>query len=290
EKIEAITVKDEKYPKLLKEIYDAPAIIYYKGNIEILNDIAVGVVGSRKFSSYGEQTTAFLVKNLAKNGISIISGLALGVDAIAHSSALEVKGKTVAVLGSGLDKANIYPSHNRYLAQKIIDSNSIIISEYTAGTPPLHYNFPQRNRIISGLSLGVLVIEAAEKSGALITAKTALDQNREVFAVPGNIFSETSAGTNILLKKGAHLITSAEDILEILDFKKVIAHSENKKIIPESEEEKIILSALNDDPLHIDAISRNVKINVSKLSGALMLMEMKGMVKNLGGNMYVIGR
>jgi len=290
EEINAITLNDERYPKLLKEIYDAPAIIYYKGAIETLNDAGIGVVGSRKISSYGQQAAAFLVKNLAKNGVSIISGMALGIDAIAHSSTLEVSGTTVAVLGSGLDKANVYPSHNRYLSQKIIGSNGVIISEYPAGTAPLHYNFPQRNRIISGLSLGVLVIEAAEKSGALITARTALDQNREVFAVPGSIFSETSKGSNILLKKGAHLITSAEDILEILDFKKIIECNENKKIIPESEEEKIILSTLNDEPLHIDAISRSVNMNVSKLSSALMLMEMKGMVKNLGGNMYVIGR
>ncbi|MFH1030248.1 MAG: DNA-processing protein DprA [bacterium] len=290
ENIRAITLNDKLYPTLLKEIYDAPPVIFFKGNISILDEPGIGVVGSRKISSYGQQVTPFLVKPLAKNGMVITSGLALGVDAIAHTAALEVQGKTIAVLGSGLDKANIYPSHHRYLCDKIIEKNGCVITEYALGTPPLNYNFPQRNRIISGLSLGVLVIEAAEKSGALITAKTALDQNREVFTVPGSIFSPTSRGTHELLKKGAHLITSADDILEILDFKKVVEYNENKKIIPETEEQKLILENLTDAPVHIDSLCRDLKMEASLLSSALMMMEMKGMAKNLGGSMYVIGR
>lgn len=290
ESINAITLNDKPYPALLKEIYDAPPVIFYKGNINILDEPGIGVVGSRRISSYGNQTTPFLVKPLAKNRMVITSGLALGIDAIAHTAALEVQGKTIAVLGSGLDKANIYPSHHRYLCDKIIEKNGCVITEYVLGTPPLNYNFPQRNRIISGLSLGVLVIEAAEKSGALITAKTALDQNREVFAVPGSIFSPTSSGTHTLLKKGAHLITSADDILEILNFKKIIEHNENKKILPETEEQKRILENLTDAPVHIDSLCRDLNMEASLLSSALMMMEMKGMVKNLGGSMYVIGR
>ncbi|MFH0854698.1 MAG: DNA-processing protein DprA [bacterium] len=290
ENIRAITLTDKQYPALLKEIYDAPPVLFYKGNIEILDEPGIGVVGSRKISSYGQQTTPFLVKPLAKRGMVITSGLALGVDAIAHSAALEVQGKTTAVLGSGLDKANIYPSHHRYLSDQIVEKNGVIISEYTVGTPPLNYNFPQRNRIISGLSLGVLIIEAAEKSGALITAKTALDQNREVFAAPGSVFSPTSRGTHALLKKGAHLATSADDIIEILDFKKIVEYNENKKIIPETEEQKRILENLTDEPIHIDSLCRNLKMDAPILSSALMMMEMKGMAKNLGGSMYVIGR
>lgn len=290
ERINAITLNDKQYPSLLKEIYDAPPVIFYKGNINILDEPGIGVVGSRRISSYGNQTTPFLVKPLAKNGMVITSGLALGVDAIAHSAALEVQGKTTAVLGSGLDKANIYPSHHRYLSDQIIEKNGVVISEYTIGTPPLNYNFPQRNRMISGLSLGVLIIEAAEKSGALITAKTALDQNREVFAVPGSVFSPTSRGAHDLLKKGAHLITSADDILEILNFKKIVEFHENKKIIPETEEQKLILKNLTDEPIHIDSLCRNLKMGAPSLSSALMMMEMKGMVRNLGGSMYVIGR
>lgn len=290
EEISVITIKDKKYPVLLKEIYDAPAVIYYKGNIEVLNDPAVGIVGSRKISLYAKQTTPFIAGELARNGVVIVSGLAFGVDTCAHQATLEVSGKTVAVLGGGLDKKNFYPPHNRDLAQKIIETGGAVISEHSAGAPPLNFNFPQRNRIISGLSLGILVIEAAERSGALITAKTALEQNREVFALPGNIFQPNSCGTNDLIKKGAHLVTSAGDILEILNFKKVVEYSENKKIIPENPDEEKILAIISVAPLHIDAIGRSVNMEAALLNSLLMMMEMKGMVKNLGGSMYVAGR
>ncbi len=290
EEIFAITINDEKYPKMLKEIYDAPAGIFYKGNIEVLGAPSVGVVGSRKISLYAQRSTPFIVKELAKNGVVIASGLALGVDTFAHQATVEVGGKTVAVLGGGLDKKNFYPPQNYDLARKIIETGGAVISEHSVGAPPLNFNFPQRNRIISGLSLGILVVEAAERSGALITAKTALDQNREVFAVPGNIFQTNSYGTNELIKKGAHLVTTASDIMEILDFKKVAAYAENKKIIPENPDEEKILAVLSADPLHIDAICRAVNMEAARLNGLLMMMEMKGMVKNLGGSMYVVGR
>lgn len=290
EKILAITINDKKYPALLKEIYDTPAVIFYKGNIASLSEPSVGVVGSRKISLYAQQSTPFIVKELARNGVAIVSGLALGVDTFAHQATVEVGGKTIAVLGGGLDKKNFYPPHNHDLAQKIIETGGAVISEHSVGAPPLHFNFPQRNRIISGLSLGIIIIEAAERSGALITAKIALEQNREVFAVPGNIFQLNSYGSNDLIKKGAHLTTAATDILEILNFKKAVEHHENKKIIPENPDEEKILAVLSADPMHIDAIGRTVNMSAAALSSALMLMEMKGMVKNLGGNMYVIGR
>ncbi|MFH0856767.1 MAG: DNA-processing protein DprA [bacterium] len=288
EGIYAITIKDEKYPEMLAEIYDAPAVIFYRGNIETLGGPSIGVVGSRKISLYAKQTTPFIVKELAKNGVVIASGLALGVDTFAHQATVDVNGKTIAVLGGGLDKKNFYPPHNRDLAEKIIENNGVIISEHSVGAAPLNFNFPQRNRIISGLALGIIVIEAAERSGALITAKTALDQNREVFALPGNIFQPNSFGANELIKKGAHLVTTAADIMEILDFKKVAAFAENKKIIPENPNEEKILSLLQNEPLHIDAICRGADMNASALNSLLMMMEMKGMVKNYGGGMYGI--
>lgn len=290
DEILAITINDKKYPSLLKEIYDAPAIIFYKGNIGALSEPAVGVVGSRKISLYAQQSTPFIVKELAKNGVAIVSGLALGVDTFAHKATVEVGGKTIAVLGGGLDKKNFYPPHNRDLAEKIIETGGAVISEHAPGAPPLNFNFPQRNRIISGLSLGIIVIEAAERSGALITAKTALEQNREVCALPGNIFQQNSYGTNELLKKGAHLVTSANDILETLNFKKAAEYNENKKIIPENPDEEKILSLLQNEPLHVDTICRGANMNASALNSLLMMMEMKGMVKNYGGGVYGVGR
>lgn len=290
ENVEVVNINDDKYPKLLKEIYDAPALFFYKGNWNIINNPSLGVVGSRKISLYARQTTPYFIRELAKSGMNIISGMALGVDALAHQHAMDAGEKTIAVLGSGLDKKNIYPPHNRDLFQKMVDSGSLIISEYPIGTPPLNFNFPQRNRIISGLSLGVLVIEAGQKSGALITAKTALDQGREVFAIPGNIFQPNSCGTNELIKNGAHLVSSPNDILEILNFNELVQHNENKKIFPESSEEEKIMVVLEDEPLHIDTLGRLIKIDAASLNSVLMMMEMKGMIKNYGGGVYGIKR
>ncbi|MDD5295073.1 MAG: DNA-processing protein DprA, partial [Patescibacteria group bacterium] len=206
EDIKIMAITDKSYPALLNEIYNPPPLIYYKGELDLKNDFTLAVVGTRKFTAYGEQITDYLVKDLAANGLTIASGLALGIDSLAHLATLATGGKTIAVLGSGLDRENIYPSQNRYLADKIIASGGAIMSELPLGTPPLRHNFPQRNRLISGLSLGTLVIEAGEKSGALITAAYALEQNREVFAVPGHIHSPVSAGPNKLIKEGAKVV------------------------------------------------------------------------------------
>lgn len=289
ENVKVITIKDKSYPKLLRELYDAPALLYYRGILDSINDFSIAVVGARKVSSYGKQITPFICRELARQGAVIVSGLALGIDTLAHNSALEEKKKTFAVLGSGIDEKSIYPSINRDLAKQIIENGGAIISELPIGSPPFKHHFPQRNRIISGLSVGTLVIEAGEISGALITAKTALDQNREVFAVPGNILSLQSRGANDLIKKGAHPVCSAADILEILDFKRVMQANDNKKIIPDSKEEDSILNILSNEPMHIDFIVKNTKLDISVINSNLLLMEMKGKVKNLGGNMYVIG-
>jgi len=216
EKIGLITIQDELYPKLLKEIYAPPAMLYIRGNFKPNDKISLGIVGTRKLSDYGQQITPIITSELSKSGITIVSGLAKGIDTIAHQTAINNKGRTIAVLGSGVDTKSIYPTINKYLAEKIIE-NGAVISEFPIETKPLAQKFPQRNRIISGLSLGILVIEAPEKSGAMITARNALEQNRDVFAIPGDILSNNSLGPNNLIKMGAKLVTKTSDILEELN-------------------------------------------------------------------------
>lgn len=212
-KIEEISIESKEYPEQLREIYDAPLKLYVLGNKEILKQSSIAIVGARKATEYGKEVALQFSKDLSKNGINIISGLALGIDTCAHLGTLypDSIGKTIAVLGSGLDE--IYPKQNISLARKIIQMGGCLISEYPLGAKPEKMHFPKRNRIISGLSKGVLIVEASEKSGSLITADFALEQGRDVFAVPGNISSSTSVGTNNLIKQGAKLVTSYEDIL-----------------------------------------------------------------------------
>lgn len=290
EKINLLTINDKKYPRLLKEIYNPPWLLYYKGNIDINNEFAFGVVGTRKASSYGRQVAESIVRDLVNNNLVIISGLALGIDAIAHETAVLSGGKTIAVLGTGLDRQSIYPAANRYLVDKIILSGGGIVSEFPLGTQPLRHNFPLRNRIIAGMSLGILVVEAGEKSGALITADLALEQNREVFAVPGNIYSEASKGPNKIIKYGAKVARSAEDIIEALNLAQATSYIDNKKIIPESPEEEKIISYLSHEPMHINDLVRLTELDTSVINSTLTIMEMKGMVRNLGAMMYVLAR
>jgi len=216
EEIDLITILDKNYPKLLKEIYAPPALLYVRGKFEPNDEFSLGIVGTRKLSPYGKQITPLITADLAQTGLTIISGLAKGIDTLAHQAVLDVNGRTIAVLGSGLDKSSIYPFVNRQLAEEISQQGAVI-SEFPFGTKPLAQHFPQRNRIISGLSLGILVIEAAEKSGSLITARNALEQNRDVFAIPGPILSQSSLGPNNLIKMGAKLVSQANDIIEELD-------------------------------------------------------------------------
>ncbi len=290
ENIKILTLADPLYPKLLAQIYDPPSLIYYKGDAAALAEFSIAIVGSRKYSPYGQQVCEHLARDLAQNKLTIVSGLAYGIDTLAHHAALAAGGKTVAVLASGLDRQNIYPTPNRYLADKITASQGVLISEFPYGAPPLRHHFPQRNRLISGLSLATLVIEAGEKSGALITGQHALDQNREVFAVPGNIYSPTSAGTNNLIKLGARLVTNATDILEALNLAQISSFLQTQKILPESVEEKMILANLNYEPKHIDALIGLTKLDASTINSTLAMMEMKGMIKNLGGMQYVLAR
>jgi len=283
--IEIITLADDNYPKLLKEIPDLPAVLYVKGKILPEDEIALSVVGSRKYSSYGQRITEDIVYNLAKNKLTIVSGLALGIDALAHKAALEAKGRTIAVLGCGLDQ--IYPVSNTRLADKILQSGGAIMTEFPLGTIPFRSNFPIRNRIIAGLGLGTLVVEAAIDSGSLITARAALDYNREVYAVPGSIYAETSEGPNKLLKIGAKLVTDADDILSDLQIDQKSAQKQAQTIIADSPEEEILLKLLK-KPKLVDELIRGSKLPPALVNSTLIMLEMKGMISNLGGTSYVI--
>ncbi len=288
-KIGIITFKDEGYPALLREIYDPPAILYYRGQLPEATEFSLAVVGTRKVTTYGRQITSEVVAPLASAGLVITSGMAFGVDALAHHATTEASGKTVAVLGSGLDPQHIYPANNRYLAQKIIESGGVLLSEFPIGTMPLKPHFPIRNRIISGMSLGTLVIEAAERSGSLITAKLALDQNREVFAIPGPIHAEHSVGPNSLIKMGAKCVTTSADILDALHLAELTSNEENKQILPDTKEEAIILPELSKQPKHVDEIAKKTKLTISTINSTLTMMEMKGKVKHMGGMHYILG-
>ena len=210
--IKIINIFDEKYPNKLKNIYDPPIVLYIKGNEKILNEFGIGIIGCRMCTKYGEAVSKKFAKELTKYNVNIISGLARGIDSYAHIGCLEGKGKTIAVVGTGLD--TVYPKENEYLINKIIENEGAIISEYIIGTKPEKENFPRRNRIISGLSDGILVVEAKERSGTFITVDFALEQGKNVFATPGNILSSTSKGTNELIKQGAKMVTTVEDIIE----------------------------------------------------------------------------
>jgi DNA processing protein len=287
--IKTIIYKDEIYPTKLKQIYSPPAILYVRGQLSKNDEFAIGVVGTRRFTEYGKQATQEIAYGLAQSGLSIISGLAVGIDTESHKSALEAGGRTIAVLGGGIDDQSIFPSVNKNLAHKIIE-NGAVISEYPPGTASLKQNFPARNRIIAGLSLGVLVVEAPEKSGALITARDALEQNREVFAVPGNINSKNSVGPNNLIRLGAKIVTSYEDILEELNLEFAKDYSQNREIIPENDDEAKILKYLSKEPVHIDNLIQNSQLDVQVVTSTITLMEIKGKIKHLGGMKYVIGR
>ncbi|MEK7160564.1 MAG: DNA-processing protein DprA [Patescibacteria group bacterium] len=289
ENIGIITILDENYPKLLKEIHDPPYIMYIKGALKSEDEFAIAIVGTRKLSTYGQQVASCLARELTQVGLTIISGLALGIDTLAHLAALEQKTRTIAVVGSSLDRFSIFPPQNRSLAEKIAQ-NGAILSEYPLGSAALPHHFPSRNRVVSGLSLGTLVIEAPQKSGALITANHALAQNREVFAVPGSIFNEASFGPNGLIKQGAKLVTCSQDILEELNLQNLAQNIAVQKIVADTPEEAAILEIISHDPLPIDKIVQATKLNTAQISATLSLMELKGKVKNLGGGQYVLAR
>lgn len=282
-----MTLQDKNYPAMLKEIHNPPQELYIKGKIINQDKVAVAVVGTRRYSQYGKQVCLDITTKLAKLGITIVSGLARGIDTFAHQAALEAGGRTIAVLGSGMDRESFFPSANYFLSEKIAE-NGAVISEYPNGTRATNFTFPQRNRIVSGLSLGVVVIEAPEESGALITANLALEQNKEVFAIPGNIYEKNSKGTNKLIKEGAKLVTCVEDILEELNLSHLLQEAPKIKTKPENKEEEIILSILSLQPMHIDEIIKFSKLSTSAVNSTLTILEIKGTVRNLGKNNYIL--
>jgi DNA processing protein len=285
--VEPLNWHDKEYPSRLKEIYDYPPVIYVRGSLLPQDEWCIAVVGTRRATVYGRQVAEELAAQLAQNKITVVSGLARGIDTVAHHSALEAGGRTVAIFACGLDI--VYPGENAGLAQNI-SRQGALISEYPLGTKPRPDNFPRRNRIMSGMSLGVLVIEADETSGAMITANMAVEQNREVFAVPGSILSPASLGTNRLIQEGAKLVRSCTDILEELNLTATVYQMEMKEIIPASDTESLLLKQLSAEPVHIDDICRGSGMPISSVSSNLAIMELKGMVKQVGIMSYVIAR
>lgn len=286
-KVKAITCESVDYPHGLKEIYDYPSVLYVRGNLLLEDECCLAVVGTRRPTAYGRQVTEEIVSDLAHSGITVVSGLAKGIDSIAHRTTLEANGRTVAVFGCGLDI--VYPAENAKLAREIMERGALV-SEYPLGVKPKADNFPRRNRIMSGMSLGVLVIEAGESSGAMITASQALEQNRDVFAVPGSILSPASKGTNRLIQEGAKLVRSHVDILEELNLTIVAQQLEMKEVLPSNETESLLLKQLGTEPIHIDEVCRSSGLTAALVSSTLSLMELKGMVKQVGALNYVLAR
>ena len=286
-KVKVLTCDSATYPQRLREIYDYPPVLYVRGNPLPEDETCLAVVGTRRATVYGRQVTEEIVSDLARNKVTIVSGLAKGIDSIAHRAALEAGGRTIAVFACGLDI--VYPAENANLAREIMERGALI-SEYPLGIRPKADNFPRRNRIMSGLSLGVLVIEAGESSGALITANQALEQNRDVFAVPGSILSPASRGTNRLIQEGAKLVRNHVDILEELNLAMVAQQLEMKEILPADETESLLLKQLSAEPTHIDEVCRHSRLTPALVSSTLTMMELKGMVKQVGGMNYVLAR
>ena len=294
---DALCLTDERYPMLLRETYDPPIVIYCLGNLmEALSQPAIAVVGSRRCSTYGRNVSEKLSRELAERGVTIVSGLARGIDSAAHRGALDGRGLTVGVMGTGLDA--VYPKENRKLAERIVEKGALI-TEFPLATPPISQNFPFRNRVISGLSLGVMVIEGAERSGSLITARLAYEQGRDVFAVPGNITSAKSFGPNYLIKDGAKLVQTWRDVIEELpaDMKATILSAErgegrlNQIVIDEvalSEQERRVLKMLStDDAVHIDQLISKSGLSLGELMGALLQLEMTDRIRQLPGKSFV---
>ncbi len=293
EGVSIVTLHDADYPKLLREIHDPPLVLYVKGDLSALNEAVVAIVGSRRASLYGMEVSERLAYDLALRGVTIVSGLARGIDGAAHRGALKATGKTVAVLGNGL--ASVYPPEHEELA-KSIASHGAVISEYPMRMAPLAQNFPRRNRVISGLSLGVVIVEAAKRSGALITCNCALEQGREVFAIPGKINTITSQGTNQLLREGAKLVTCVEDILEELRLapQPAISQSTTSPAPTDQTEsaltadERRLLDQLNsDEPLDLDTLTVKTNLSAATCAATLLSLELKRVVKQLPGKRFV---
>ena len=282
-----LTAGDETYPEMLRHVPDAPLVMYGKGTLLPVDQNALSVVGTRKSTHYGFESAFKLAHAVAQQGVTVISGLAHGIDTAAHRGALKAGGRTIAVLGCGID--HVYPADNKELAKAIVE-NGALISEFPVGTPPEGRNFPRRNRIISGLSLGVLVVEAPPGSGALITANIAAEQGRDVFAVPGNIFNKASQGTNKLIQEGAKLVMSAADILDEMNiaYTRVEAKTITNKVVPDNPTEANLLENLSVDPRHVDDLARACNMPIALVTSTLTILELKGLARKVGPMQYCL--
>ncbi|NJD60173.1 MAG: DNA-protecting protein DprA [Anaerolineales bacterium] len=285
--VQVLTWEDEAYPSHLKEIDQPPPVLYVRGSLQAEDEWAVAIVGTRKVTAYGRQVAEDVATVLAHSGVTVVSGLARGVDSVAHQAALNAGGRTLAVLGNGVDQ--VYPPENRKLAAQIMEHGALI-SDYALGTQPDGVNFPPRNRIISGLSLAVIIVEAGETSGALITATFAAEQGRDVFAVPGNITAPQSKGTNRLIRDGAQPLLNPQDVLEALNLTMVTEHQAARVSLPTDPVEVSLYKLLSQQPMYVDEIRMQAGMPIETVSATLAMMELKGMVRQVGGMNYVAVR
>jgi DNA processing protein len=286
-KVGLLTWDDPGYPRNLREVFNAPPVLYIRGCIRPTDEWAVAVVGTRRASVYGKEAARMIGEGLAQAGVTVVSGMAQGIDTVAHRACLDAGGRTLAVLGCGVDV--VYPPQNARLAAEIVERGALV-SDYPLGTRPEARNFPPRNRIISGLSLGTVVVEADLGSGARITADFAAEQGRDVFAVPGPIFARGCQGTNQLIQEGAKLVGRVSDILEELNLTMVSEQARARTVIPDNPTESALLSRLSAEPMHIDELGRVVGLPIAQVSSTLALMELKGMIRQVGGMNYVLAR
>lgn len=286
--VRILTLVDAEYPALLREIEDPPLVLYVRGETSIDPARAIAVVGTRRSTRYGSLVAARLASQLAMKGITVVSGLAAGTDAAAHQGVLDVGGRTIAVMGCGVDR--VYPRRNQALYDGIVETGTVI-SEYPLGTRPAKWTFPQRNRIISGLTRGVLVVQAPERSGALITARLALEQGRDVFAVPGNITNRTSAGTNRLIRDGAKLVMTVDDILEeypdLLRLKGSAGEDTEAEEPKLGEREQCVYDMISLEPVHVDDIIGRADLSPTEASHILLLLQLEGLIEEVEGGRYI---
>jgi len=286
--VRILTLLDEDYPALLREIDDPPLVLYVRGTLEIDPACSIAVVGTRRTTRYGSLVAARLASQIALKGITVVSGLAAGTDAAAHQGVLDVAGKTIAVMGCGVDR--VYPKRNQEIYDEIVETGCVI-SEYPLGTRPAKWTFPQRNRIISGLSRGVVVIQAPERSGALITARLALEQGRDVFAVPGNITNRTSAGTNRLIRDGAKLVITVDDILDeypdLLRLKEKVVEDVETEDSKLGETERKVFDLVGLEPVHVDDIIGRADLSPTEASHILLLLQLEGLIEEVEGGRYI---
>lgn len=291
EKIHLILKTDPGFPTLLKEIPKCPPLLYFKGNFgQDPDELCLAVVGTRKITNYGRSVTPQILEPLVASGITIVSGLAYGVDGLAHKISVDSGKRTIAVLGGGLDEKTLYPQNHIHLSEQILEKGGALISEHPPGTPCLRHHFIFRNRIISGLALGTLVIECGLKSGSLITATHALEQNRQVYAVPGPIYSEESKGPNNLLKMGAKPVTESMDILADLNIQELPQEKQNQDLFETSANEMLVLKTLSSHPKLFNDIVNATGLKTEEISVALTFLEIKGKIRNLGGQQYILNR